>query len=120
VGATIYIEETGTGALTDQDGYFRLILKPGKYSAKASYISMKEKPFYLQVYSDGFILIRMEKAIISISEVTINAKRNDNVEGMQMGFEDILTKNMKEIPVALGERDLLKVATLLPGVQTAG
>jgi hypothetical protein len=120
VGATIYIEETGTGAMTDQDGYFRLILKPGKYSAKASYISMKEKPFYLQVYSDGFILIRMEKAIISISEVTISAKRNDNVVGMQMGFEHILTKNMKEIPVALGERDLLKVATLLPGVQTAG
>jgi hypothetical protein len=42
------------------------------------------------------------------------------VEGMQMGFEHIATKTMKEIPVALGERDLLKVATLLPGVQTAG
>jgi hypothetical protein len=120
VGATIYIEETAKGALTDPDGYFRLILKPGKYNARANFISMKEKPFYLQVYTDGFISVTVEKAVISIGEVTISAKRNDNVEGMQMGFERIATKNMKEIPVALGERDLLKVATLLPGVQTAG
>jgi len=119
-GATVYITETEKGVLTDQDGYFRLILKPGTYSLRANFISMKEKLITLQVYSDGFITIAIEKAVISIQEVTISARRNDNVEGMQMGFERIVSKSMKEIPVALGERDLLKVATLLPGVQTAG
>ncbi len=120
IGATLFIQETGTGVATDGDGYFRIILKTGKYTAKLSCISMKEKQVNLEVYSDGNLPIKMEKKLISISEVTITGNKNDNVEGIQMGFDKVTTKNMKEIPVALGERDLLKVAQLLPGVQTAG
>lgn len=120
VGATVFITETGTGTSTDGDGYFRILLKPGKYDARANCVSMKEKNFKLEVYGDGSLNIPMEKRLINIGEVTITGNKNDNVAGIQMGFDKVTTKNMKEIPVALGERDLLKVAQLLPGVQTAG
>ena len=40
VGATVVLEGTATGAVTDADGYFRIEgLKPGAYSLSASYIS---------------------------------------------------------------------------------
>jgi hypothetical protein len=37
-----------------------------------------------------------------------------------MGFEKITAKSIKELPVVLGEPDIVKVALLLPGVQTIG
>jgi len=37
-----------------------------------------------------------------------------------MGFTQISIKNIKEIPVVLGEKDVLKVVHMLPGVQNAG
>ena len=37
-----------------------------------------------------------------------------------MGFERLNYKTVKEIPVVFGEKDLLKVAQMLPGVQNVG
>jgi hypothetical protein len=39
---------------------------------------------------------------------------------MQMGFEFISSRSIKEIPMVMGEKDILKVAQMLPGVQSAG
>lgn len=38
-GATVYIESTGSGAISDFDGKFELDLQPGTYSIRISYIS---------------------------------------------------------------------------------
>jgi len=120
IGATIYIEELKTGSVTDVDGHFSLVLKPGKYSAVFNCMGMKEVGYFLEVYSDGQLNISMEKTMIPINEVVIKADRFHNVRGMQMGYERLNIKSIKEIPVVLGERDLLKVAQMLPGIQTVG
>jgi len=120
IGATIYIEELKTGSVTDIDGRFNLVLKPGKYSAVFNCMGMKEAGYFLEVYSDGQLNISMETTIIPINEVVIKADRFHNVRGMQMGYERLNIKSIKEIPVVLGERDLLKVAQMLPGIQTVG
>ncbi len=120
IGATVYVKELELGSASDLDGHFNLALEAGKYLVAVNCMSMKEKKFYLQVFSDGMIPISLEKELISISEVTIAANKVDNVRGMQMGFERLSTKSIKEIPAVLGEKDLIKVAQLLPGVQSAG
>lgn len=120
IGATIFVEELSRGAATDLDGRFQLALKPGKYLLSAKSLSMKEHKFYLQVYSDGQISIPLEKELVSVNEVVVYADKIDNVGGMQMGFDRISSKDLKEIPVVMGEKDLLKVAQMLPGVQSAG
>ncbi len=120
VGATIYIEETRSGAASDKDGYFNLVLRQGEYQAIVRSISMKEKVFLLKVHSNGALSIALEKEVISIHEVRVVADKNDNVERMHMGFERMTSKAMKEIPAVLGEKDILKIAQMLPGVQSAG
>ena len=50
----------------------------------------------------------------------ISFDRFHNVRGMQMGYESLNMKSIKEIPLVLGEKDLLKVAQMLPGIQTVG
>ncbi|MDX2415824.1 MAG: TonB-dependent receptor [Bacteroidales bacterium] len=120
LGATVFVKELGKGTATDLDGYFNMVLPAGRHLLVANYVSQKEKRFYLEVYSDGSISIPLEKELIDINEVQITADRHDNVKGLQMGYEQISIKTMKEIPSVLGEKDILKVALMLPGVQSAG
>lgn len=119
-GATVYIEELKNGAAADLEGRFKLVLKPGKYKAIFNYMSMKQQEYYLQVYSSGSVTIEMKKELIALGEVKVTANRYDHVKGMEMGFERISVKTMKEIPVVFGEKDVLKVAQMLPGVLNVG
>ena len=120
VGATIYLERLKKGAATDVDGQFSLILPPGKHRVSFNCMGMEPQQKILQVHSGGNMLIRMEKGLIPITEVVVRADRFHNVRGGQMGFERLNYKTIKEVPVVLGEKDLLKVAMMLPGVQTVG
>jgi hypothetical protein len=120
IGATVYIKELKTGTVTDVDGKFKLLLNPGKYAAVFNYVSMKQQEYILQVYSSGSLTVEMKKELIELGEVKISANRYNHVKGMQMGFERISSKTMKEIPVVLGEKDVLKVAQMLPGVLNVG
>lgn len=120
IGATVYFEEIKKGCATDLNGHFSIALKPGKYNATINCLGMREIEYSLEVYSNGAIDIEMGKTLLPIDEVTIKADRYHNVKGMQMGFERISVKEIKEIPVVLGEKDVLKIATMLPGVQNVG
>jgi hypothetical protein len=120
IGASIYIEELKTGTVTDIQGQFNLILPAGKYSVIIRYMGMKEVRYFLQVYSNGQLNVAMEKKIIPINEVVVKADQFQNVRGMQMGYERLDIKTIKEIPVVMGEKDLLKVIQMLPGIQSVG
>ncbi len=120
IGATIYVEILKKGAATDVDGRFYLVLSPGKHRASFNCMGMVPKQHELHVHSSGNIVVQMAKGLIPITEVVIRADRFNNVRGSQMGFERLNYKTIKEVPVVLGEKDLLKVAAMLPGVQTVG
>ena len=108
------------GTITDVDGRFSLVLRPGKYSVDFNCMGMETEKYYLDVHSGGNLDIFMNKGLIPIKEVVIEATRFNNVKGTQMGFERLDYKTVREIPVAFGEKDLLKVAQMLPGVQNVG
>jgi len=120
IGATVYIEEMLYGVVTDVDGNFQMNLKTGKYKVQITHVSMKPLEYFFQVYTSGSIVLEMRNALKELDEVVISASHNDNVKGMQMGYERISLKSMKEIPVVMGEKDVLKVATMLPGVESVG
>jgi len=119
-GATIYVEALKKGAATDVDGRFSIVLKPGRHRVTFNCMGMKPRQNILEVRSGGSLTITMEKGLIPINEVLVKADRYHNVKGNQMGFERLNYKTTKEVPVVLGEKDLLKVAQLLPGVQSVG
>ena len=120
VGATIYIEELKKGAATDVDGRFSLVIKPGRYTVDFNCMGMEDRQNYLEVLSDGNLSISMKKRLVPITEVVIQANRFHNVRGTQMGFERLNFKVFKEIPLVMGERDVLKIIQMLPGVQSVG
>jgi len=120
IGATIYVESLKIGAATDVDGRFSIRLSTGKHRVLFNCMGMESQENILQVNSGGNLVIQMEKGLIPINEVVVKANKYDNVRGSQMGFERLNYQTTKEVPVVLGEKDLLKVALMLPGVQTVG
>ncbi len=120
IGATIYIEETGEGTASDENGFYSLILPKGKYTLTVQNLNHETIKFTLQVLSSGTLDLVMESQQFTLEGVVVTSEKNDVVRGSQMGFEKLSTKAIKEIPTVLGERDILKVALLLPGVQSVG
>ena len=120
IGATIYINDTRAGTATDYEGEFQMVLEPGEHQVTVNCMGMKERKYNLTIYGDGRLDIELVKEIIPLNEVVITAEKNQNVSGIQMGYANIDIKTIKEIPLVLGEKDVLKVAQMLPGVQTVG
>jgi len=73
IGATIYIEELKKGAATDVDGRFSMVVKPGKYTVDFNCMGMESMRNYLEVYTSGDLSVSMEKSLISLTEVVIQA-----------------------------------------------
>ncbi|MEA1887411.1 MAG: TonB-dependent receptor [Bacteroidota bacterium] len=120
-GATVIVEGTNKGVISDGNGLYAIQLQAGEvYNLTVSCMGMEKESYILELNSTGTMNIEMQEQLIDIREVIVKSGRHDNVRGMQMGFQRIDIKEIKEIPVVMGERDILKVAQLMPGVQNVG
>ena len=120
IGGTIYIAELRSGTATNEFGYYELDLLPGKYTITFNSLESIERNVKIDLRSAGQFNLTLDQNLYQLQEVEIKSSQNDNVRGTQMGFEKISGKMIKEIPVVLGEQDIIKVALLLPGVTSVG
>jgi len=120
IGATVMIEDPLIGVATDPFGYYSISLPKGKHQMKIRSIGMKNTERSVILNADGKLNIEMEEDVIPLKEVIIVSERDAKVMSMQMGTEKIDLKTMKQIPLALGEVDVLKAVLTLPGVQSVG
>jgi hypothetical protein len=121
IGATLQITETGKGAITDASGAYVLQTTPGStFNLTASCMGMESEKFLVDMRGSGVLNIEMDSRLIDVKEVVIRSDKFHNVRGLQMGFQSIGIQDIKNIPMVLGERDVFRIATLMPGVQTVG
>jgi len=120
IGATVYIQEISRGFVSDINGHFVLTLPPGTYTAQFNCMGMEEMNYKLDILSSGTLDIEMKSKLYPIDEITVKSGIHDNVRGLEMGFAKLSIKDIKEIPVVMGEKDVLKVMQMLPGVQNVG
>lgn len=120
IGAQVYVENPLIGVVTDQFGYYSISLPRGRHELLFKSIGMENTKRQIMLYENGKLNVEMEEDVIPLREVIIESEKDVNVSGMQMGMEKIDIKTIKQIPTALGEMDIIKVALTLPGVQTVG
>lgn len=120
IGGTVYINELKTGTATNEFGFFQIELFPGKYTLTFNSLESLVRNVKINLISKGELNVALDKNLYLLQEVEIKSSQNDNVRGTQMGFDKISGKVIKEIPVVLGEQDIIKVALLLPGVTSVG
>ena len=120
VGASLYIDNPRIGAATDQYGYFALTLPKGRHTLNIQSIGMKDTRRQVMIAGDGKLNIEMSGQVLTLKNVTVSAEKLRNVRGPEMGVQKIDIKTIKQVPVAFGEADLLRVVLTLPGVKSVG
>jgi hypothetical protein len=119
-GASIYIEKLKTGILSDQYGYYSISLPKGRYILNIQSIGMKDTRRQVVVYSDGKMNLELQPEVMTLKKVTVSAEKAGNIKSTQMGIQKISISAIKQVPVAFGEADVLKVVLMLPGVKSVG
>jgi len=118
--ATIFIAETKTGAVSDVNGFVSLTLKPGNYNALFEYLGYAKRKYQLEVFSDGNFAVSMKKSVIQMKEVVVYGDRQMNIRAKDPGLDKMSIKSIRELPMMMGERDILKVSGTLPGIVSVG
>ncbi len=106
--------------ITNFEGYYSITLPIGEniIELKALGIENFKKKFI--IYNSGTYNFNLEENLELLDEVVIDADKDKNINEAITGITQIQIKDIKTIPLVLGERDILKVATTLPGISTAG
>lgn len=120
IGATVYVGSTGVGTSTDQFGSYSLTLPIGRHELNIRGIGIKNTKRQVLLRSNGKLEIEVEEDITPLKEVVIEAEKDKNVSGMQMGLEKLDIRTMRQVPTAFGETDILRVVLTLPGVKSVG
>ncbi|WP_210464444.1 TonB-dependent receptor [Rufibacter roseolus] len=120
IGASVYIQSPLLATTSDQYGYFSLTLPVGQHELLIRGIGIKNSKRRIALYSDGKLDIEVEEDVRSLKEVLVEAEKDRNVAGMQMGTERLDMRAIKQVPTAFGETDILRVVLTLPGVKSVG
>lgn len=121
IGVAIYEKETLKGAVTNQYGFYSLSLPKGNYDINFSYIGYESQTVTINAASDKTLNISLMPIEEQLSEVVIENDTNQiDIQNAEMSVNKLSIKTIKELPVVLGEVDVIKALLQLPGVTNAG
>ncbi|WP_027420786.1 TonB-dependent receptor [Crocinitomix catalasitica] len=122
IGARIVVEELpGTGAVTNVYGFYSLTLPKGVYTITYRSIGFDQVTVKVDLNDDLVKNLELKEEGRLFGEVTVTAEKQDeNIKSTEMGVDKINVKDIENIPVLFGEKDILKTMQLMPGVKSAG
>ena len=118
-GVNVYIPDTPYGAVTNSYGFYSLTV-PAADSTTVSFSFVGyEKAERRISLSKDFQLNIFLATINQLEEVTVSARRQEDYvsRSAQMSQIEIPISQIKKIPAFFGEKDVLRVLQLMPGVQ---
>ncbi len=118
IGVNIYVPGTTTGTTTNTYGFYSLTL-PAQDSVRIAYsfVGYETSSRSVRLRSNQRIDITLALGR-DLSEVEVRGIAQEKVsETAQMSAIDVPIPQIKKIPAFLGEKDVLKVLQLMPGVQ---
>ena len=121
VGVSIYEEILQAGTTTDEKGHYELDLPRGEHTLRISYVGYSTVHKKVNITNRPITLnVKLQSESEKLSEVQVTGERKDrNVTEMAMSVQTLDMITIKKIPALMGEVDVIKSITLLPGVQSA-
>jgi hypothetical protein len=120
-GVSIYVKDKKIGTQTNNYGFYSLTLNSSEdITIVFSFVGYKQEFKTLKIPKKLELNIELSPQNQELSEVVVraDAPQNQKVsESVQMSQISIPIQQIKEIPALLGEKDVLKVLQLMPGVQ---
>lgn len=121
IGVNVIIPSLQTGTVTNQYGYYSITLPKGDYEIVYSSIGFASQKIQISLVENKKKDLELATDTESLDEVVIETDNERlDVRSSQMSANTLSTTTIKKIPVVLGEVDVIKAITLLPGVTSAG
>lgn len=116
-GVGIFCDSLKQGVTSNHYGFFSISLPQGNHKLIVSFIGYGKKEISFNLNKDIRTDINLTPGV-QLKEVTVNAQENKKVsDEVRMSVISIPVQQIKDIPALLGEKDVLKVIQLMPGVQ---
>lgn len=120
IGVNVIVKGTSVFAITNEYGFYSITLPKGDYELGVSYVSYEsidEKISLTQNIKKNFGLTESGEVL---EEVIITEKNTTNTRKAEMSVNKLSISTIKQMPVVLGEVDIIKSILFLPGVTNAG
>jgi hypothetical protein len=118
-GVNVYVPGTPYGAVTNTYGFYSLTM-PASDTLRLvySFVGYEKQEKRLNFTKNTEINLQLT-SINQLEEVTVSARRQEDYvsRSAQMSTIEVPISQIKKVPAFFGEKDVLKVLQLMPGVQ---
>jgi len=120
IGASIKVDSVA-GTLSNEYGFYSLTLPEGEHTIEITSVGMQPQYFDVALHRDTTMNLTLDDESHDLKEVTITESTGGrSLSSAQTSVEKLTMKEISNIPVLFGERDVLKAIQLLPGIKSAG
>ncbi|HEX9600073.1 MAG TPA: TonB-dependent receptor, partial [Mariniflexile sp.] len=121
IGVSIIFPELKTGTTTNEYGFYSITLPKGTYKIIISYLGFTTISETITLSENLTKNFNLTDSLETLNEIVLTENiEKVNIQAPQMSVNRLTASSIKEIPVVLGEADIIKAITLLPGVTSAG
>ncbi len=121
IGVSVYFPTLNSGTSTNEYGFYSITIPAGKHEVYISYLGYKTTTETIDLTKKSTKNFYLFEDAENLDEIIIESNiEKTNIKTAQMSVNKLSVKTIKQIPVVLGESDIIKSIILLPGVTSAG
>ena len=121
IGVNIIVPELQIGTITNEYGFYSLTLPKGNHILQINYLGYRTKKENIILNKDITKNFGLKQQSEILDEIILEENIETlNIKSPQMSVNRLAINTIKKIPAVLGEADIIKSITLLPGVTNAG
>ena len=114
--ATIVEQNSRVGTTSNRFGFFSLSLSEGLVKLKISFVGYTSQDWTITLKTDTLLKIAL-KSENKLDEVVVKGTSASLASSNRLGQVKLSAKALAKLPSLMGEKDVMKSITILPGVQ---
>ncbi|HEX7585007.1 MAG TPA: carboxypeptidase-like regulatory domain-containing protein, partial [Prolixibacteraceae bacterium] len=119
MGAIIFHPQTGIGTSTNTSGNYELDLPTGDHTLQVTFMGYEVLNQKIKLIESGTANFELFEKSHNLEEVTVKGEDSKATKA-QMSMIRVNSRMLKELPVMMGETDIIKTIVMMPGIQSVG
>ncbi len=121
-GASVFLKGTTIGVITNEYGFYSITAPEGNYTLTISYLGYSEISQEVALTTNQKLDFEISEFSTQLEEVVVTAEEPERaiLKKPEMSTVKMNISTVKQMPVFLGEVDILKSLQMLPGVTNNG
>ncbi|MEJ7692655.1 TonB-dependent receptor [Daejeonella sp.] len=121
IGVNVFLKEINSATTTNEYGFYSLTVPKGNYTLKIGFVGFASLEDSIKLNQSLVKDYSLKLNYQSINEVVVLSDKNIiEIRRPEMSINKLTVREIKQMPVVLGEVDVIKSILQLPGVTNAG